>query len=78
MLFNFVLCLAFLTFLDSSVTHESFVDETRVGVYTKCSPGIYDEFIYKPWIDATAGGDLFPRGYHHPSSQHFCVDLSYH
>ena len=30
------------------------------------------------WVDATAGGDLFPRGYHQPSSQHFCFDLSYH
>ena len=30
MLFNFVPYLAFLTFLDSSVTDESFVDETRV------------------------------------------------
>ena len=29
-LLNFVLYLAFLTFLDSSVTDESFVDETRV------------------------------------------------
>ena len=30
MLFNFVLYLAFLTFFNSSVTDESFVDETRV------------------------------------------------
>ena len=37
MLFNFVLS----TFVGSSVTDESFVDE-----YTKFSPGIYDEFIY--------------------------------
>ena len=22
------------------------------------------------WIGATAGGDIFPRGYHKPSSQH--------
>ena len=36
----------FLTFLDSSVTAESFVDETRVWrIYIKFSPGIYDEFI---------------------------------
>ena len=40
-------------------------------VYTKFSPGIYDEFIYNHYGDATAGGDLFPRGYHKPSSQHF-------
>ena len=44
MLFNFVLCLAFLTF--ESVTDESFVDETRVGLYTKFSPGIVDELIH--------------------------------
>ena len=30
MLFNFVLYLTYLTFLDSGVTDESFVDETRV------------------------------------------------
>ena len=47
------------------------------GVYTKFSPGIYDEFIYNYWVDATAGGDLFPRGYHQPSSQHFCADMKY-
>ena len=32
------------------------------GVYTKFSPGIYDKFIYKHRVDATAGGDLFPEG----------------
>ena len=32
MLFNFVLHLGLLTFLDSSVADESFVDETRVRV----------------------------------------------
>ena len=43
---NFVLYLAFLTLflVDSSVTDESFVDETRVN--TKFIPGIYDESIY--------------------------------
>ena len=41
------------------------------GVYTKFSPGIYDEFIYNHWVDATAGGDLFPLGYHQPSNQNF-------
>ena len=40
------------------------------GVYTEFSPGIYDEFTYNHWVDTTAGGDLFPRGYHKPSSQH--------
>ncbi|OPL33237.1 hypothetical protein AM593_00056, partial [Mytilus galloprovincialis] len=30
------------------------------GVYIKFSSGIYDEFIYNHWVDATAGGDLFP------------------
>ena len=39
---------------------------------------IYDELIYNHWVDAIAGGDLFPRGYHQPNSQHVCVDLSYH
>ena len=79
MLFNFVLYFAFLTFLDSSVTDESFVDETGAsGVYTKFSPGIYDEFIYNHCVDATAAGDFFPRGYHQPRSQHFCADMNYH
>ena len=53
-----------------SVTDESYEDETRVW-RTKFSPGINDEFIYNHWVDATAGGDLFPRGYSQPSSQHF-------
>ena len=46
MLFNLVLYLAFLTFWDSSVTDEFFL-QTKLasGVYTKFSPGIYDEFI---------------------------------
>ena len=43
MLLNFVLCLAFLTFLDSGVTDET---KRASGVYTKFSPGIYDEFTY--------------------------------
>ena len=34
---------------------------------------ICDEFIYNHLVDATAGGDLFPLGYHKPSSQHFIV-----
>ena len=37
--------MAFLAFLDSSVTDESFVDETRVWRKYKINPGIYDEFI---------------------------------
>ena len=45
MLFHFVLYLAFLIFLDSSVNDESLVDETRVWRIYK-SPGIYDESIY--------------------------------
>ena len=47
MLFNFVLYFALLTFLDSSVTDESFADETRVRLNTKLNPGIFDEFIHK-------------------------------
>ena len=74
MLFNFVLYFAFLTFLNSSVTDEYFVDDMPVWRKYK----IDDEFICNHWVDATAGEDLFPRGYHQPSSQHFCVDLSYH
>ena len=63
MLFNFVLYLAFLTFLDSGVTDESFVDETRVWrKQKKNNPGIYDELIYNYWVDAIAGGVLFPEG----------------
>ena len=42
---------------------------------TNFSPGIYDEFMYYHWVDATAGGDLFPRGYHQPSCQH-CADMN--
>ena len=40
------------------------------GIFTKFSPGIYDDSIYYHWVDATAVGDLFPRAYHQPSSQH--------
>ena len=29
-------------------------------------------------VDAPAGVVLIPRGYHHPSSQHLCVELRYH
>ena len=46
-------------------------------VDTKFNPCIYDEFIYNHWVDATAGWVLNPRGYHKPSSQHFCADMNY-
>ena len=62
----------------NSVTDESFVDETRVWRKYKFNPGIYDEFIYNHWVDATAGGVLIPLGYHQPSSQQFCADMNYH
>ena len=26
----------------------------------------------------TAGGVFIPRGYHLPSSQHYCADMNYH
>ena len=70
MLFNFVLVWLY-NFFDLSVTDES---------YIKFSSGIYDKFIYNHWVDATAGGDLFPRGYHKPSSRHClcCADMNYH
>ena len=48
------------------------------GVFTKVGPGIYDEFIYYHWVDATAGRDLFPRRYHQPSSRLVCADMNYH
>ena len=39
---------------------------------------IYDEFIYNQWVDAHSGWVFISRGYHQPSRQHFCVDMSCH
>ena len=54
---NFVLYLAFLNIIYSSVTDKSFVDETRVSRKYKISIlGIYEEFIINPTQHVTFNG----------------------
>ena len=65
----------FLTRLDSSVTGESLVDETRV--WRK-----YQIYSWYPWWVCLQPlghwGVILSRGYQQPSSQHFCIDMHFY
>ena len=46
-----------------SMRYSDTFQTTKPHIFTykiKFDPGIYDEFIYNHWVDATAGGVLIP------------------
>ena len=49
------------------------------GVNSPFNPGIYDEFTYNHWVDATAG-EVFvpPEDIANQVAKHLCVDINYH
>ena len=79
MLFNFVFYLFFFTFFYSSVTGDSFEDETRVWRKYK----FWSQYLWWVYLQPLGRSHYWwrffiPRGYHQPSSQHSCVEMNCH